>query len=142
MLLAFAIVYTPQSEISADLTYANLSGALDPHYVNQTGDTMSGDLTLNSNLLLTNLANISGNFLTTNENGQIVDTGFSITSVANISSNLQTQIDNLDNTYATDTNLANISGNLQSQIDNFDNTYTLQFFKVFIHYLFLLILLI
>jgi len=41
--------------------------------------------------------------------------------VASISGNLQTQIDNLDFTYATDAILQAISGDIQNQIDNLDS---------------------
>jgi hypothetical protein len=49
------LVFTPQSEIIPTLTEGALSGALDGRYVNVTGDTMTGDLTVNASIYTNNL---------------------------------------------------------------------------------------
>jgi hypothetical protein len=103
-----------------------------------------GTLTISGGLRTTDLIAISGNFLTSDANGNIVDSGVTSTTT----SGLQTQITNndvdisllqsqtttisgdldtleqqftdLDLTYATDANLAGISANLQAQITSND----------------------
>jgi len=101
---------------------------LDAKYVDVLGDTMTGSLVLSgADLSITNLASISGNFLTTDVEGIIGDSGINATTISNTTTFLQTQITtisgdlaNLDLTYATDTMVAGLTGNLQGQITNND----------------------
>ena len=95
---AGGIAFVPQGDISPDLSYANLSGALDPQYVNIDGDTMTGDLTIST------LASISGNFLTVDATGTLVDSGYSFVSIGD--------------GYATDTELQVVSAGLEVLINN------------------------
>jgi hypothetical protein len=69
-------LYTTSTMVKfSDLTVPNLSGALDSRYVNVTGDTMTGSLTMGTGtkIKLTDLS--SSNLLTTDGTGDIIDSG-------------------------------------------------------------------
>jgi hypothetical protein len=78
-----------------------VSGALDARYVNVDGDIMTGDLTLSSNLIISNLDSISGQSLTTDVNGQITNSGFQDTITVTLSSHGFTQLDAIYNNSGT-----------------------------------------
>jgi hypothetical protein len=50
-------------------------------YVSKSGDSVTGSLTLLDDLILSNLASISGNIITTDNTGKIIDSGVAISSI-------------------------------------------------------------
>jgi len=62
----------------ADITVANLSGALDSHYVNKAGDTMTGSLTIGSGDLTVSSLNTGGQITRTDSNGKLEESGLSV----------------------------------------------------------------
>ena len=88
---------TQSSGITGGLTQ------LDNRYVNVTGDTMTGTLTMatSSNLVVTDLASISGQSLTTDVNGQIIGSGMDTTITVTQATHGFTQLDALYNSAGT-----------------------------------------
>jgi len=101
-------------QIASESLIANISGdfntkidgitgglaQLNNKFVDITGDTMTGDLNVNTNLFVgenatvngnifsTNLASISGNFITTDENGKLIDSQISYKDIYNLDTSL------------------------------------------------------
>ena len=77
---------------------------LDNRFVNVTGDTMTGSLTLETsgaNFTVSSLASISGQSLTTNANGQLIGSGMETTVTVSLSAHCFSQLEALYNNEGT-----------------------------------------
>ena len=96
----------PFDSIQVDIaTTANISGAFfygdGSNLTNLTVAVVATDLTLSSNLIISNLASISGQSLTTDATGQITNTGFQDTITVALSAHGFTQLDAIYNNSGT-----------------------------------------